>query len=314
MSNYEGKLGEWLKYVQQQVEATGDKEDEKPGIQPEESNVEPENVIVRDRMGRFGNDEALDLDAGAVVADSSLLEDRTDVLNRKAGLFEESDVPNVEDYLPFLKDMNARSVESLPAIPEPDTVVDQQIVENASNELDLFLLSEGTGEPKPVIRSEEPVKQETGNREQETESREQRAENRVQEAPVEKPIVRKVVMPLPIEPMAGEVKDLWDKLPRHIQLLMGQSQKEVAQHSYKKFKEDRDELVARLLDPVLSLEETARVLNVCPTTVRRYTNRGSLKHIRTVGNQRRFRLSDVLGFLETQTSGVNTDRRAEISD
>jgi len=62
-------------------------------------------------------------------------------------------------------------------------------------------------------------------------------------------------------------------------------------------KESRDQLLARLLDPVLTLEEAAQVLNVCPTTVRRYTNKGLLQHYRTSGNQRRFRLSHVLNFL-----------------
>jgi len=63
-------------------------------------------------------------------------------------------------------------------------------------------------------------------------------------------------------------------------------------------KETRDELVERLLDPVLTLQETAVLLDVCPTTVRRYTNRGVLNCFRTPGNQRRFRLSDVIGFME----------------
>jgi excisionase family DNA binding protein len=62
-------------------------------------------------------------------------------------------------------------------------------------------------------------------------------------------------------------------------------------------KESREQLLARLLDPVLTLEEAAQVLNVCPTTVRRYTNKGVLQHYRTSGNQRRFRLSHVLSFL-----------------
>jgi len=65
-------------------------------------------------------------------------------------------------------------------------------------------------------------------------------------------------------------------------------------------KETREELLARLLDPELTLDEAAQVLNVCPTTVRRYTNRGVLPHYRTIGNQRRFRLSQVLAFLESQ--------------
>ncbi|MBC7286841.1 MAG: helix-turn-helix domain-containing protein, partial [Armatimonadetes bacterium] len=37
---------------------------------------------------------------------------------------------------------------------------------------------------------------------------------------------------------------------------------------------------------------------VCPTTVLRYTNRGILKCFRTPGNQRRFKLSDILEFME----------------
>ncbi|MFO7947480.1 MAG: helix-turn-helix domain-containing protein [Armatimonadota bacterium] len=62
--------------------------------------------------------------------------------------------------------------------------------------------------------------------------------------------------------------------------------------------ETREELVQRLLDPVLTLQETAMLLDVCPTTVRRYTNRGVLNCFRTPGNQRRFRLSDVIAFME----------------
>jgi len=64
--------------------------------------------------------------------------------------------------------------------------------------------------------------------------------------------------------------------------------------------ETREDLIQRLLDPHLTLQETAKLLNVCPTTVRRYTNRGLLAHYRTPGNQRRFRLSDVLAFMERQ--------------
>ena len=67
--------------------------------------------------------------------------------------------------------------------------------------------------------------------------------------------------------------------------------------------ESRERLVQRLLDPVLSLEEAAVLLDVCPTTVRRYTNRGILKCYRTPGNQRRFRLSEVMSFMERRQMG-----------
>ena len=46
-------------------------------------------------------------------------------------------------------------------------------------------------------------------------------------------------------------------------------------------------------------------LGVCATSVRRYTNRGLLKCFRTPGNQRRFRLSDVLDFMEKQQSSAS---------
>lgn len=104
--------------------------------------------------------------------------------------------------------------------------------------------------------------------------------------------------PMP-DPTVVEAAAMFARLPRHIQLLMRPAAEEVAQNSYKsKFSESREELIRRLLDPQLSLEETARILNVCPTTVRRYSNRGLLKQERTQGNHRRFRMSDVLAFLE----------------
>ena len=65
-------------------------------------------------------------------------------------------------------------------------------------------------------------------------------------------------------------------------------------------RESREKLIERLLDPVLSIEEASTLLGVCATSVRRYTNRGVLKCFRTPGNQRRFRLSDVLDFMEKQ--------------
>lgn len=96
---------------------------------------------------------------------------------------------------------------------------------------------------------------------------------------------------------------LWGLVPRHIQTLIAiGAQTEVAQNSYKRqFKESRLEMIQRLLDPTLSLADTARLLNVCPTTVRRYTNRGLLTHQRQGKDRRSFKLSDVLAFLEAQS-------------
>jgi hypothetical protein len=125
-----------------------------------------------------------------------------------------------------------------------------------------------------------------------------------------------------------ESADLWAQVPRHVQTLLAlerrEEEREVAQSSYKRpFQEKRAELIARILDPVLSLEDTARLLNVCPTTVRRYTNKGILTHYRKEPErpsantseretrQRRFRLSDILAFLETQQAALEADRLQE---
>ena len=79
----------------------------------------------------------------------------------------------------------------------------------------------------------------------------------------------------------------------------------------------RQHLLEKLLNPELTLDETAHLLKVCPTTVRRYTNQGVLKHHRKglegvaeteaesfKTKQRRFRLLDVLEFLDSQSSAT----------
>jgi len=76
-------------------------------------------------------------------------------------------------------------------------------------------------------------------------------------------------------------------------------------------RESREELIQRLVDPTLTLEETAMILQVCPTTVRRYTNKGLLRHFRTKGNQRRFRFNDVLEFMEARAAEIEQDAEAD---
>ena len=160
------------------------------------------------------------------------------------------------------------------------------------------------------------------------------------------------VRPEPVS-SGSSAAELWAAVPRHVQTLLSleriEEENEIAQSSYKRpFQEKRHELIERLLDPILSLEDTARLLNVCPTTVRRYTNKGILTYYRkdtqrsangseaggkseeevkdrTNGDgeigekeigeketrQRRFRLSDILAFLETQQSVLSADSRTE---
>jgi excisionase family DNA binding protein len=108
--------------------------------------------------------------------------------------------------------------------------------------------------------------------------------------------------PIPVQTLAEGPAEI----PGHLSALLEYEGREAAQPYYKRareqgaFSETRLALIQRLLDPPLTLEEAARLLNVCPTTVRRYTNKGLLNHHRTPGNQRRFRLSDVIGFMAEQ--------------
>lgn len=96
-----------------------------------------------------------------------------------------------------------------------------------------------------------------------------------------------------------ELETVWNALPKNVAFLCSFFDDAVTKNYYRgEFKETRQELIRRLLDPELSLEETSRLLGVCPATVRRYTNRGWLAHHRTNGGQRRFRLSDIVKFVE----------------
>jgi excisionase family DNA binding protein len=109
-----------------------------------------------------------------------------------------------------------------------------------------------------------------------------------------------------------EMDEIWAKLPRYLRYLAEWSDDSVTDKYYPvRGRESREELIARLTDPVLSLEDVARLLGVCPATVRRYTNRGWLRHFRTEGNQRRFRLSDIVAFLEEQIRRVPPSSRAK---
>lgn len=99
--------------------------------------------------------------------------------------------------------------------------------------------------------------------------------------------------------MDPALQSVWESLPKNIEFLCRFFDDSVTANYYGgEFKESRQDLIRRLLDPELSLEETSRLLGVCPATVRRYTNRGWLKHHRTNGGQRRFRLGDVVRFVE----------------
>jgi len=113
---------------------------------------------------------------------------------------------------------------------------------------------------------------------------------------------RRSKKPSPDAIVPPEADELWAKLPQYLRYLAEWTDDGVTRKYYpvRGRDESREELIARLTDPVLTLEETARLLGVCPSTVRRYTDRGWLHCFRTEGNQRRFRLSDIVAFLEQQ--------------
>lgn len=97
----------------------------------------------------------------------------------------------------------------------------------------------------------------------------------------------------------NELHDMLEKLPRNIEFLGRFYSDDVTGHYYRDgFKESRADLIRKLVDPELNLEDASRLLGVCPATVRRYTNRGWLDHIRTKGGQRRFRLSHIVSFVD----------------
>ena len=113
------------------------------------------------------------------------------------------------------------------------------------------------------------------------------------------PRPRKVKERPPTQAFDPTVQVLWEQIPRNMEFLCKFFNDSVTSNYHQgDFKESREELVQLLMDPELSLEETSRLLGVCPATVRRYTNRGWLNHHRTQGGQRRFRLSDLVAFID----------------
>lgn len=149
-----------------------------------------------------------------------------------------------------------------------------------------YLHSSGSGNGAAVL--ERPVAKQT-------ESGKSRFRKTVMSAP--RPRRAKAVEETPkIDPA---LQTVWEALPKNIEFLSSFYDDSVTANYYRgEFKESRQDLIKRLLDPELTLEETSRLLGVCPATVRRYTNRHWLAHHRTTGGQRRFRLSDIVGFVE----------------
>lgn len=311
MANYDNKLGEWFKQVEQQEKALKDKKtvggpdstgEPRPIVDQSPQPSQVRGMTIEGPAREAAASVVATIEAVEVIADTTLVastdnrQTLADGEETVARLFGENEVPQVEDFFSFLN----RSSEQ-PVVEE----VEEHVFELPKNQSKLNI-SEGTGDPRPLTtqpaapaqRMETPVVQQ-----------------RIETPPAPKPVVApkpQVASQPKVAPDAG-TQENWDRMPRHLQTLFGAASQEVAQNSYKAFKETREDLVQRLLDPTISLEDAARILNVCPTTVRRYTNRGVLKHYRTAGNQRRFKLSDVLVFMENGQRGANASDESKDS-
>lgn len=283
MANYDNRLGEWFKQVERSAQELKKKKTddvpEEPQVVMKAEPVEtapPAEVIAQPiqeapTMQRAESSVAtIDVTDEDIVGEprvqtriASEMHEMPDAPQKSTPmLFDDADIPPVEDFFSFLGHKS-----------EPEKSEFEQPIAP-------IIGSEGTGEPRPIVSDTIP-------------------------APAVEPIKAEapVVVDQPIEQQPN-LQENWDRMPHHLQTLFGIAGEEVAQNSYKAFKETRSGLIQRLLDPPLTLEEAARILNVCPTTVRRYTNRGVLAHFRTAGNQRRFRLSDVLSFMESNGRSI----------
>lgn len=66
----------------------------------------------------------------------------------------------------------------------------------------------------------------------------------------------------------------------------------------------RRRLIVQLLNPVLTMQQACLMLDLSQTTVRRATESGTLKSFRTAGGQRRFRLLDILEYMDRREGGL----------
>jgi excisionase family DNA binding protein len=110
---------------------------------------------------------------------------------------------------------------------------------------------------------------------------------------------RRPQMPMPAVATESPIIPCWERLPAHIRLIAGLIEPDEANlYDDEARGAERQKLIESLLNPNVTLDEVAVLLGVSSATVRRYTTKGILPCQRTVGQQRRFRLADVLAFLE----------------
>ena len=280
-----------------------------------ENNVQPEVSNRTRRRSQSGGVDTPSDSGHRAAADNRVNQPPASDTIRERNLFQpiedmDADIPSFANYLPA-----SHTAPAIPEAPAPSSVI-------ASSPIASICNAENDIAPRRETTTESSQQEET---QQESPAERRTSKTRARHA--------RNVRPENV-PSGLSASELWAAVPRHVQTLLSlerlEAEQEVAQFSYKRpFQEKRHELIERLLDPILSLEDTARLLNVCPTTVRRYTNKGILTYYRKEPDragrsggeisasgeketrQRRFRLSDILAFLETQQAALAADRRAE---
>lgn len=176
---------------------------------------------------------------------------------------------------------------------EPEEPVRERVTSEGAVSVEIPSIADYLGLRSPVV--EEEIEEEPETADSTTEEGRARFRKTVMSAP--RP--RRVKQRASAAALDPELQLIWSNLPKNVAFLCRFYDDGVTANYYRgEFKETRQELIRRLLDPELSLEETSRLLGVCPATVRRYTNRGWLAHHRTTGGQRRFRLSDLVKFID----------------
>ncbi len=292
-------LEDWFKYLEQQyVDEKAQKESGPPQEQTPQRQqpAQPEPMTSRVTAPSVQEQRQQEVPKGRPSAVPPSLE-QVQVVNVS--------VPDPADYIFTLR--RPTSEPATPADAEEETKREKR-TEAVSEAKQPDEQMATPAEPEQVTSpAAESIAEETPPEEAPSEAVVGQTERAQRAKPVKRAPYTRSVRPVP---PPQSIEDLWKRVPKHVRLLVELGDDEVTQKYYdRQFKESRQELVERLLNPSLTLEDTARLLGVCPTTVRRYTERGLLNHYRTPGNQRRFRLSDVIAFLEARQQAQEARRR-----
>ena len=173
MGDYDNKLGEWFKLVEQQEQELKAKKD----VETAEAVEEPEPVAKEDPRPETAEAEGsvkevpasviATIDSKEVISDTALVDqskpepDTETAVDKKhdagASLFDEKDVPQVEDFFSFLDRTREGERRLTQSEPPPEAPENQGAVD----------VVEGTGEPRPISLTASPDLDTTVERESE---------------------------------------------------------------------------------------------------------------------------------------------------